>query len=110
MPLSLAPQPVFTLEDLDQFGSLDDLPHSLDDPAWNERNVIISGSTVSPTGTYIYEYWTISPEPLISISPTGTLAQATKGIAPLVPLYLTSPSGAVIHGRFRGHDWITRAV
>jgi hypothetical protein len=106
----------FGLEDLDEFGSLDELPFSLDDLFWKAENINIFGRTtsptgalarggttfsspgmrsVSPTGTYIREYWTIIPKPLRSVSPGSARFNINLVFSGL--LRSVSPTGTVVY-------------
>jgi len=81
----------FNLEELDQFGPLDNLPYSLDDDFWNALYINIVGTTTTPTcvdanglkvffggpfrsvintGIRYREWWTVGPAPLDSVTPT----------------------------------------
>jgi hypothetical protein len=97
------------LEELDQFGNLDNLPFTLDDPFWSGTKIYIVGGSispgsarasarkvffpkplrsVSPSWTRIRESWTIGPDRLRSVSPSG----ARFGFDLLFPLLLRSLS------------------
>ena len=78
-----------SLDDLDPFGSLDELPRSLDDRFWAEAaNIRLSGNSASPSRARALGRKVFYGGPRRSVSPG-----AARGA-----------------GRFRGHGWITRAV
>ena len=82
MALTSAISAGFDLEDLDQFGSLDKLPFSLDDDFWATDNIRILGSTVSPTGTLAIGRLAFFGGPYRSVSPTGTYIRNTWTVGP----------------------------
>jgi hypothetical protein len=94
MALTLIENPALTLEDLDQFGSLDGLPFSLDDIFWMARAIYLQGSSGSPTGAAALGHKVFFGGPHRSVSPGGIYTRGSWTTWFNAPLVSISPGGA----------------